>query len=261
MESEWEHVKPQGGYNVVSQENEMEHVKPVSDSKTEEEACKFIVSPMSQLPISNLCVRGTYDSIVPIAVAPLWKWSAPKTPSCIVVDDVYSNPDAIRQFALKQDFGIRRNFPGARTCSFATEEQKHMFEHILGRKITWRQERDAYNGCFQVCVSRDRSWIHRDLEQYSAILYLTPNAPLAAGTIFYRHRESGRTKAKDANEERDWQAIAYDESKWEVTDTVANKYNRLVLFNGHQTHRSATYFGDSLETGRLFQMFFFDVEP
>jgi hypothetical protein len=41
-------------------------------------------------------------------------------------------------------------------------------------------------------------------------------------------------------------------------DRVGNIYNRCVLFRGKRSHISDRYFGDSLETGRLFQTFFFD---
>ena len=38
-------------------------------------------------------------------------------------------------------------------------------------------------------------------------------------------------------------------------------FNRLVIWDAHLIHSATDYFGHSPETGRLFQMFFFDSEP
>ena len=52
----------------------------------------------------------------------------------------------------------------------------------------------------------------------------------------------------------------YDYTKWDRTDYIANKYNRIVLYRGNLYHASLDYFGDSLENSRLFQTFFFNTE-
>ena len=42
---------------------------------------------------------------------------------------------------------------------------------------------DNYNGAFQYTTSRNRSWIHNDgWNNWAAVLYLTPNAPVSSGT-------------------------------------------------------------------------------
>ena len=51
-----------------------------------------------------------------------------------------------------------------------------------------------------------------------------------------------------------------DYTKWEMTDYVSNKYNRLVLYRGNMYHASVDYFGNTLQDGRLFQTFFFNTE-
>ena len=51
-----------------------------------------------------------------------------------------------------------------------------------------------------------------------------------------------------------------DLTKWQKVDTVGNVFNRLILFNSNRFHMSMDYFGDSKETGRLFQLFFFSTE-
>ena len=49
-------------------------------------------------------------------------------------------------------------------------------------------------------------------------------------------------------------------STYEVVDTVANVYNRLVMFDSKSIHAATGYFGDAIENARFFHLFFFDVE-
>lgn len=182
----------------------------------------------------------------------------PPIPALVIVDDFYPDPDAMRKFALNQDFNVEGNYPGLRTRSFATPDDKRRFEAILGRNISYFPE--GYNGSFQIVTKDRKSWIHRDLTRFGGIVYLSPNPPANSGTIFYRHRETGLMKSGNAEMEKRLNFDSHDESKWEVIDRIGNKFNRLILFDGFLTHKSDEYFGDSPETGRLFQTFFFDVQ-
>lgn len=174
----------------------------------------------------------------------------------LVVDNFLEEPDAVRDFALKQPFTVKGNYPGVRTESFATDAMKERIEKLLGRKIKFWPK--GYNGAYQLATSGPLSWIHRDKTDYAGVLYLTPDAPSTSGTTFYRHKKLAVETENELNQSlldqdsNDW-------SKWEVMDTVANRYNRLVLFNGRRSHMSGPYFGDSPETGRLFQLFFFNL--
>ena len=51
-----------------------------------------------------------------------------------------------------------------------------------------------------------------------------------------------------------------DSTEFEVVDVVGNIYNRMVLFDSKMFHAASNYFGKNLENGRLFQLFFFDLE-
>ena len=51
-----------------------------------------------------------------------------------------------------------------------------------------------------------------------------------------------------------------DYTKWEMTDRLANVYNRLVIYRGDYFHASLDYFGRDQYDGRLFQTFFFNTE-
>ena len=107
-----------------------------------------------------------------------------------VVDDVYEHPELIRYMALQEEFYVKGNFPGPRTRSYATATLKEKIEQIIGKPIIrWRDDKTAYNGAFQYSTSRERSWIHTDaFNSHAGVLYLTPDAPLSAGTATFRYK-------------------------------------------------------------------------
>lgn len=181
--------------------------------------------------------------------------------SLIIVDDFYQNPDSVREWALQQPFEVVGNYPGARTKPWLPSDVKDCIQRIMlnaGGMITNWHEDSGYTGAFQICVATDRTWIHADsYNTWAAVCYLTPNAPLSAGTALYRHKKTGEYSRtdNDAPHHNGW-----DYTEWEQTDYVSNKYNRIVLYRGNFYHASVDYFGYNNENGRLFQTFFFNTE-
>ena len=199
-----------------------------------------------------------------------------RNPSCglIVIDNFYNNAMETRNYIMTQDFKVRGNYPGQRTRSFATEHLKNMIQNYVmpfGGKITDfpmpnetnKLENNIYNGSFQYTTSKDRSWVHIDgFNNWAGVVYLTPDAPLSAGTAFYKFKD-GATCKRDMeilNNETDMNNSSQDLTKWEQVDKVGNIFNRLILFNSNRYHMSLDYFGNSLKDGRLFQVFFFSTE-
>lgn len=188
----------------------------------------------------------------------------------LIVDNFYTNVDEVRDFALSQEFSVTGNYPGNRTKSFADDDIK---EHInslirpLAGEINYWTD-DEYNGAYQYTTQYERSWIHADSNtSWAALVYLTPNAPLSGGTGLFRHKETGLEMAptlSDGTTDTKLLDKIYNDSqdmtKWEMTDRIANKYNRLVLYRGDLFHISLDYFGTNKENGRLFQTFFFSTE-
>jgi len=67
------------------------------------------------------------------------------------------------------------------------------------------------------------------------VLYLTPNAPVESGTNFFENNN--------------------------LIDSIGNKFNRAIFYKANQLHSSnLSGFGDSANTGRLTQVFFFNVK-
>ena len=51
----------------------------------------------------------------------------------------------------------------------------------------------------------------------------------------------------------------YDKTTYDVVDSIANVYNRLVMFNSKSIHAATSYFGDTINNSRFFHIFFFDI--
>lgn len=176
----------------------------------------------------------------------------------LVIDNFYKNPLEVRQFALEQEYTVSGNYPGTRTKSFATEELKNLIQKYIepfsGKITDFPMEPTDYNGAFQYTTSRARSWIHTDsFNNWGGVLFLTPDAPVTAGTAFYRTKNGDVTKEYT-------DLYSQDLTKWELVDSVGNIFNRLVLFNSKRYHMSMDYFGTELKDSRLFQVFFFSTE-
>ena len=183
-------------------------------------------------------------------------------PSFVVIDNFYNNPDEVRNFALKQNFQENIKYhKGKRICNplFRFSGLKERFEQILDCKIkNW--EKYGTNGCFQYCVAEDKSVYHVDTQEYAAIIYLTPNAPVQSGTQFFRSKNTKKMTTDLSDYQTVFKNGFYDSTEFEQVDVVGNIYNRLIMFNAQFIHAAPVYFGSTRENSRLFQLFFFDID-
>ena len=182
-------------------------------------------------------------------------------PSLIVIDNFYENPDEVREFALTRKFQFNHLFhKGKRTNeTYKFNGLKERFEELLNCKITnW----DKYNTncCFQYCTKEDQLVYHFDDQEYAGVLFLTPDAPVEAGTCLLRSKHTKKMKVSDEEHSIVFAKGFLDSSEFDFVDKVGNVYNRLVLFDSKCIHAASEYFGNSLENSRLFQLFFFDLE-
>lgn len=189
--------------------------------------------------------------------------------NAIIIDNFYEDAEAVREMALNMEFGVSGNYPGNRTKPAYTESTKQLIQAAIrpaaGQITYWP---DEYTGAFQYTTAADRSWIHADDgTTWAGVLYLTPNAPLSGGTGHFRHKATGLDRAPknpDGSVNRELlteiNKDSQDLTKWEMTDRIANKFNRLILYRGDLFHMSLDYFGQDKFDGRLFQTFFFSTE-
>jgi len=203
---------------------------------------------------------GEWVTVFAFSAAPSFALT-PAVPSYSVVDNFYADPDAVRRFALSCKYDPHpANHKGKRTDQcYLFAGLKERFEQIIGSKITnW----DTYgtNGCFQYCIGGDQLVYHCDAQQYAGVLFLTPDAPVDTGTCLLRSIHTKKMKVAKEEHDRVFRNGFLDPTEFEVVDVVGNIYNRLVLFDSRHIHAATNYFGTTKENGRLFQLFFFDLE-
>lgn len=195
-----------------------------------------------------------------------------------VVDNFYENPDAIRKFALAQQYKFRHEegdigyvYPGCRT------KDLHSLDSALQAKVLKKlisvfhiHEHDrmqwAISSSFQsVSEIYKQGVIHTDTNTiFAGVLYLTPNAPLNSGTSLYRKNASfNQEKYKQACDLNETRFIAGEivmdtgfHSMFDETVRINNVYNTLILFEGDIFHAANNFFGSTLEDSRLAQVFF-----
>jgi LPS sulfotransferase NodH len=92
------------------------------------------------------------------------------------------------------------------------------------------------------------SWNGVDIDGWAGIIYLSPDAPLSGGLRLWRNREARR--------QLDWMT---GPGNWQLVDSLGNVPNRLILTRGNVPHSGSRGWGESLQSGRIFQTFFFKV--
>ncbi len=202
-----------------------------------------------------------------------------RLPHLVVVDDFYRDPDEVRTIALAQEYSADlRYYKGLRSNHrFLWPHLREEFGRLVGTPVTEWLGHSA-NGVFQQTSPDDPLVWHHDTQGYAAAVYLTPDAPPTTGTSFWRDRVHGcrrrpthpleveRLGSSDAVEAA--KGAVYDEynlvnaDNWELVESVAGLYNRLVIWDASLIH-SATSYSDFGKGGagdtRLVQLFFFDA--
>ena len=172
-----------------------------------------------------------------------------------------------------------RCYKGLRTQErFLWPLLREEFASLLGMPITeWLGH--VANGVFQQTNADDPLVWHHDTQGYAAAIYLTPDAPFGSGTSFWRDRTHGcrrrpshpleATRLGSPQAVHAAEKVVYDPhnfthvDNWELVESVAGLYNRLVIWDASLIH-SATSYSDFSEGGsaqtRLVQLFFFDAK-
>jgi hypothetical protein len=155
----------------------------------------------------------------------------------VIIDDFLPNPDLVREQVIQLPFHEHEGeYPGMRSDA-ADGNYQQFFQQRITEILNVRVKEFVYDSfCFQLVYEGAKTWIHKDGCDWAGVLYLTPNAMLDSGTALY------------------------DEDNNPIT-TISNVYNRLILYKGNINHSSMVPgFGNSPETGRLTQVFFFNAE-
>ena len=195
-----------------------------------------------------------------------------------VIENFYENPDAIRKFALAQEYTFchdRLNmeyvYPGSRTKDLFDLDSK-LHEKICKKLVSvyhnaeYDLMRWAISTSFQsVSAEYDQGVIHTDHNTvFAAVLYLSPDAPLNGGTsLFKKNNTFDEKKYQQALDDNDARfkagEIAMDTSYHSMFDEIVrvnNVYNTLIIYEGRHFHAANKFFGKELKDSRLAQVFF-----
>ena len=195
-----------------------------------------------------------------------------------IIENFYEDPDAIRKFALAQEYkhcyeleNAQYGWPGSRTVDLL-DLNSSLYESVCKKLVSvfHNSEHDFMRWVITTnfqssTVEYGQGVMHTDTNTiFAGILFLTPNAPLNGGTSIYRKNATFNEReyqhALEVNDE-----IYKTNGKVAVTDfhcmfdevvRVNNIYNTLILFEGQNFHSANQFFGDSLESSRLTQTFF-----
>jgi hypothetical protein len=186
------------------------------------------------------------------------------SPTAWVVDDFYTNPYAVREYALMQYyFDMNSNdggYVGLRTRTrHLFPGIKERFESIMGMRIT-RWEEYGMNGRFQIGYAGTPRVYHCDDQTFAGMIYLTPDAPVECGTSLMMHKATKIRNSSHPNIMSTFTETTIDKTPYQEVDVFGNVFNRLVLFNSHSIHSATDYFGYNIYNCRMWQMFFFDAE-
>ena len=200
-----------------------------------------------------------------------------------IIDNFHPDPDAIRNFALDQDFSeTALQYPGRRTKELHeinSELNDFFFKTVMN--VFYPMELSytcSFFTSFQLIDARDsnqysvrnRGWIHHDAVVLGGLVYLTKDPEPDTGTTIYRskhgyhqHKDSWNQVKADDYLDRPGFNLEYTEKLMEesldsVIETVKveNVYNRCVLFGGNAIHAAQTFGTRKGKDARLTQPFF-----
>ena len=181
-----------------------------------------------------------------------------------ILDNFFDDPLEVRKFALKQEFlpDVNQSYPGKRSRPLQeinpplfrhTIERFNSIFYVLSDVDGWQAT--AY---FQLIDSTSAPWVHRDIQTISGIIYLNDTPKLETGTTIYKPKTTGLfgldVTSKQLLPE---DARLKNNSQFDESIVVKNKFNRLVAFDSKEFH-AASSFSEIEEDPRLTLVFFID---
>ena len=186
-----------------------------------------------------------------------------------IVDDFFEDPDGIVEMAESMKYYTPNtgNWPGTRTKNLHVEDKR--FFNYFGQKLHllfYESPPEYWNlqchfqlidpFCDDKYSKKNRGWIHKDIDTwFGGIVYLQKDPEPDTGTSAYRVKRGFSHQFADEINIKEMQYRsenvddaeydkAYDamRNQFEETVSIANVYNRFVLFN-NVTHHGVQTFG------------------
>lgn len=195
-----------------------------------------------------------------------------------IYEDFDPTPDQTREYMLSCRYDQIGNYPGFRAVPSQewVDHQKILLENVIEDEVVLWQDYFTYPLLFHWSHDGHISWIHHDysalsgdlrkdnIEVWAGIHYMTPDAPIEAGTALYRRKDDhadglfhpNRKGGPDADIDM-YDSGSENMDEWEMSAWCGNVYNRLVTYRAHLYHRNLCGFGTNKRNGRLTQLFFY----
>lgn len=198
-----------------------------------------------------------------------------------LLDDAVPDPLALRQRLLQREDWVQgapyrnESWPGMRAWPALDEAELAPLEAwMLKQTGTRKVYQPTVNGpgnslnhnCVQVVgVNEGQVRPHTDsraLCTYAAVLYLSPDAPVHAGTSFYRVRLPDGTPGGNVIPSRFANLVEALGTRFVPPDlfeldlSIDSRFNRLLLYRADLIHSASAYFGDQLAERRMTAVFF-----
>jgi hypothetical protein len=194
------------------------------------------------------------------------------------VDEFYSDPDKIREFALSQTYypSDTGKYPGSRTLGLQILDEKFynsFCQKLFSLFFNLEQTAVKYQvgTSFQLIESmhhdptslKNLGWVHLDDNVvFAGVIFLTPNIDLNCGTSIFKLVDESKLDKSDAKSRfyKDQTDLNYDEefqrhrSAFIETIRFNNIYNRLICFDAESAHGVNNYYSST--EPRLTQVFF-----
>jgi len=200
------------------------------------------------------------------------------------VDNFYSNPDKIRDFALSLDYSKEEseNYPGERSkpvhlvspnlFDVLCNKVFSLFFDFNSNYLDWKvesyfQKIYPFESSLEVQQEVNSGWTHVDDNTiFAGVIYLNQNPNLDSGTSIYE-------KNDETVENIDWSVRnnfynkkglppkeyaklkKQHNSKFHKTVEFKNVYNRMIMYSGSYWHKHSSFLMDH-EEFRLTQVFF-----
>ena len=196
----------------------------------------------------------------------------------LCIDDFYSDPDKIREFALKQNYftPLEGNYPGKRT-KHLDELDRNIFNQFCNKLLSVFFDLSTSSVNYEIDTSfqlipsvdpnpmspKNMGWVHYDENVvFAGVIFLTPEIDLNCGTSIFKLVDS--TKLDLSNAKKDFykngidsnydNCIQQHNSAYVETIRFNNVYNRLIAFDSSSAHGVNSYYSNT--DPRLTQVFF-----